>query len=40
MALVPSYLAEVPLAPGNERHLTIDDLRPEPETAQESPKRD
>jgi hypothetical protein len=35
-ALVPSYLAEVPLAPGNERQLTLDDLRPEPETPPES----
>jgi hypothetical protein len=33
-ALVPSYLSEVPLAPGNERRLTLEDLRPEPETMQ------
>jgi hypothetical protein len=39
-ALVPSYLVEVPLAPGNERRLTLDDLRPEPETTPESPERD
>ena len=38
-ALVPSYLVEVPLGPGNERRLTLDDLRPEPETTQESPER-
>jgi hypothetical protein len=30
-ALVPSYLVEVPLAPGNERPLTLGDLRPEPD---------
>jgi hypothetical protein len=28
--LVPSYLAEVPLTPGNERRLTLDDLEPKP----------
>jgi hypothetical protein len=36
--LVPTYLAEVPLAPGNEQRLTLEDLRPEPETTQESPE--
>jgi hypothetical protein len=36
LALVPSYLAEVPLAPGNARSLTLDDLRPDAEKTQES----
>jgi hypothetical protein len=38
-ALVPSYLAEVPLAPGNQRPLTLNELRSEPETTQESSER-
>jgi hypothetical protein len=37
--LVPSYLVEVPLASGTERRMTLDDLRPEPETTQASPER-
>lgn len=36
-ALVPSYLAEVPLAPGNARRLTLDDLPPEPNKVPERP---
>jgi hypothetical protein len=37
--LVPSYLAEVPLTPGNERRLTLDDLWPKSEATQEGPER-
>jgi hypothetical protein len=43
-SLVPSYLAEVPLSPGNERPLTLGDIRPEPpppqSSAETNPARD
>jgi len=37
-ALVPSYLSEVPVAPEGERRLTLDDLKPEPETTEVGPE--
>ena len=39
-ALVPRYLTEVPMSPDNERLLTLDDLKPDPETTEESLKRE
>lgn len=35
-ALVPAYLPAVPLTPDNARPITLDDLKPEPETTPEN----